>query len=207
MWGLVIVWWSQPCHRALVAQARSPGFNHSSVVLPLKNYLPSETISNREPSFCLCRSKLSSDHFVSTSPWTARFMTQWHAVVSLTHLEELFSGESSEFCQVAILCCMVCFLGHCEEEGGCGGGWPFSSVEGTNVFHCWCQLCKSCVDLGQRDTSKKVKMKCFWSESLCIHPSHSSSLPPSILHPLPLCCHLLQSPWLSGNDAGTLSAA
>ena len=78
----------------------------------------------------------------------ARFMTQWHAVLYLTHLEELFSGESSEFCQVAILCCMVCFLGHCEEEGGCGGGWPFSSVEGTNVFHCWCQLCKSCVDLG-----------------------------------------------------------
>lgn len=27
------------------------------------------------------------------------------------------------------------------------------------------------------------------------------------IHPLPLCCHLLQSPWLSGNDAGTLSAA
>ena len=92
----------------------------------------------------------------------------------LTHLEELFSGESSELCQVAILCCMVHFLGYCEEEGGCGGGWPFSSVEGTNVFHCWCQLCKSCIDLGEEIHAKTVKKMMIRGT---LHPPLSLPLP------------------------------
>jgi len=47
-------------------------------------------------------------------------------------MEKLLSGETSELCEKAILCCVVGFLGHCREKGGCGG-WECGG--------CWGWVC------------------------------------------------------------------